>query len=63
MAAVRVLFDRYERVYHRPTGWYLNVLAPGPTPESVLVADSHASFPASRATLRRLRWYERLLNR
>lgn len=56
-------FNRYARVYHRSTGWYLNVIAPGPAPESVLVADKHNSFPVPRASLRPLRWYERLLNR
>lgn len=56
-------FDRYQRVYHGPSQQYLNVLGPGTSGNTLLVADAHASFIASRDCLRPLRWYERLLNR
>lgn len=57
-------FARYARVYHRASRQYFNVLAPGSTPETVLVAEKHgAAYPVARVNLRPLRWYERLLNR
>lgn len=55
-------FARYARVYHHVSGTYLHIIAPGPTVDTVLVGDDHRAFPVSRANVRTLRWYERLLN-
>jgi hypothetical protein len=57
------IFDRYQRLRHRSTGDYVNAVAPGPTPDTILIAHKTTLYPASRAGLRPLRWYERLLNR
>lgn len=55
-------FDRYQRLHQRHLG-YVNAIAPGPDPATILIAHKTTIFPVSRATLRPLRWYERLLNR
>lgn len=56
------IFDRYQRLHQRHIG-YVNAIAPGPTPDTVLIAHKTTLFPVSRSSLRPLRWYERLLNR
>lgn len=57
-------FPRYSRVCHSASGLYLNIIAPGPTPETVLVAERNGpAFPVTRTNLRTLNWFERLLNR
>jgi hypothetical protein len=56
-------FDRYERVYHREPGTYGNLIAPGPSGETVLMDHQGSIGPVYRGKLRRLRWWERLLNR
>jgi hypothetical protein len=56
-------FDRYQRLLHRATGDYVNAVAPGPTPDTILIAYKTSLYPVSRASLRPLRWYERLLDR
>ena len=57
------IFDRYQRLRQISTGDYVNAVAPGPTPETVLVAHKTTLYPVNRSSLRPLRWYERLLNR
>ena len=61
MAAPR--FDRYERVYHKTARAYGTLLAPGPSRDTVLFARGAIVGPAYRSKLRRLYWWERLLNR
>jgi hypothetical protein len=56
-------FQRYERVLHVPLKEYGHITMPGPTPGTVVVAFRDGSaLPVERANLRRLRWWERLLN-
>lgn len=57
------IFDRYQRLCFRRSSEYVNAIAPGPTPETILVAMKTSIIPVSRSSLRPLRWYERLLNR
>lgn len=58
-----VHFKRYARVYHRRRRVYGHVIAPGPNVLMVMFADpTGATTPTPRSHLRRLRWYERLLN-
>lgn len=56
---------RYSRMYHRTRRTYGNAIAPGPTPELVMFAESGTAIttPTPRRDLRPLRWYERLLDR
>lgn len=56
-------FDRYERVYHRTARTYGTLIAPGPSGDTVLMDHRGAIGPVYRGKLRRLRWWERLLNR
>lgn len=56
-------FDRYERVYHMSDCTYGNLIAPGPSRETVLMDHRGTVGPVYRSKLRRLRWWERLLNR
>ena len=63
MVSLYRTFDRYQRLRSTVTGDYVNAIAPGPTPDTILIAHKTTIFPISRHTLRPLRWYERLLNR
>lgn len=56
-------FDRYERVYHTESRVYCHLVAPGPSADTVLVDVSGHIGPVYRRKLRRLHWWERLLNR
>ena len=56
-------FDRYERVYHTESRTYGNLVAPGPSGETVLMDCKGCIGPVYRRKLRRLHWWERLLNR
>ena len=56
-------FNRYERAYHRGTRAYVTLVAPGSSRDTVLADDRGAVVPVYRSKLRRLRWWERLLNR
>lgn len=57
-------FDRYERVYCKARRIYCTLVAPGPTGDTVTAYfGGGAQHPVRRDTLRRLRWWERLLNR
>jgi hypothetical protein len=56
-------FDRYERVFHRATRKYGTLIAPGPSGDTVLMDYRGAIGPVYRHKLRRLHWWERLLNR
>lgn len=56
-------FDRYERVYHTGSGVYGNLFAPGPSADTVLMDVRGHIGPVYRSKLRRLHWWERLLNR
>ena len=57
-------FDRYERVYSRNEHRYCTVVMPGPTGDTVTAYFGNGvQYPVRRSTLRRLRWWERLLNR
>ena len=64
VARPRPFFDRYERVYHVVLCQYGNLLAPGSSGETVTAQfGSVPAHPVQRRHVRRLRWYERLLNR
>ena len=56
-------FNRYERVYHQGARAYITLIAPGPSRDTVLADDRGTIGPVYRGKLRRLRWWERLLNR
>lgn len=57
-------FDRYERVYHPLLKEYGNLIAPGASGDMVTVAFGNSPhMQVSRRHLRRLHWWERLLNR
>lgn len=57
-------FDRYERVYHPILKEYGNLIAPGTSADTVVVAFGGSPHcPVARKHLRRLYWWERLLNR
>jgi hypothetical protein len=57
-------FDRYERVYCTQRRRYCTLVMPGATGDMVVAHfGGTVQHPVSRSTLRRLRWWERLLNR
>jgi hypothetical protein len=59
-------FDRYQRLRIRRSREYVHAIAPGPTPETIMVSMGNMMatiLPLPRRLLRPLRWYERLLNR
>jgi hypothetical protein len=57
-------FDRYERVYHTVLAEYCHITMPGPTKETVVAAfRDGVAMPVARKHVRRLYWWERLLNR
>jgi len=57
-------FDRYERVYCTARRRYCTLVMPGPTGETVAAYFGNGvQYPVNRNTLRRLRWWERLLDR
>lgn len=64
MLRPRPHFDRYERVYCPALGEYGNLIAPGASGGMVTVAFSGSPHcQINRTKLRRLHWWERLLNR
>ncbi len=56
-------FNRYDRVRHRRTHEYCNVVGPGASVGIVLVASGFMLMSVPAEYLRPVRWYERLLNR
>lgn len=58
-------FDRYQRLRFRHRAEYVHAIAPGPTPDTIMVSMGRMMatvIPLPRRMFRPLRWYERLLN-